>query len=119
MLREWVGCAVSDIIELYSLNPQILAGTLSIGPDFKSYSEMDRFSSEQMEDFSMAYKSLATRIVGHLTRCLDRWSDQAIADGFSDISVTVLRYRIGMTLVNIKAIEPYPDSPFSKYEPRY
>lgn len=120
-VRDWVRQAVSDVVELYTLNPGTLSGTLNMGPDYRYFpdllherdSEKTRFEARQYDEFEMAYKAFALNVAHHLTRMTEPFINEALALDYSDVAFTVVRYHPGCVVLAIRAIEPmYPTEPF-------
>lgn len=107
--RKWIEFCIKDIVELFSMNPSTLYGTINIGPDFKYLADLgfieEDYSDKQIDEFSIAYKALATNLYYTLTRRLQHLMDKTIDMGFSDMSCTVERYHLGMVILTVRALD--------------
>lgn len=109
MLGRWMELAISDVIELYTINPMTLYGTINIGPSIdKDFPEMaERYSKEHHEEFIIAYKTFATYAYNILGRRLETIISIGISEGYSDIACHLVRHRPGMLLIDVSGINPY------------
>lgn len=106
LLRNWVTVATADIVSLFCITPSVLMGTINAGVDVRQYVDLTkRGTPEQLEDFDIAYKEYAIKLIHHLSESLERYVNKAIEQGFDDISCTVIRHRIGMILVMITGVK--------------
>lgn len=120
MLWTWMDITISEIIALYSINPMTLMGTINIGADYRAYEEdMRRYSEEQFEEFNLAYKAFATNVYQHLSVRLERYVNQAIELGYSDIACSVGRYRENALLLNVRGIQPFSTTPVRTRTTKY
>lgn len=106
LLMRWVTFAITDILELYTINPDTLYGTINIGPNIKKdYPEIyERFSVEQHEEFMLEYKTFATYAYTILGRRLELIISRGIDLGYPDIACHLDKYRPGMLLINVYGI---------------
>lgn len=113
-LQGVIAFCVSEIVSLYTVNPTTMFGTINIGPDYQSlYRDFPMFEDiardEDLDEFSIAYKAFAANVFYVLSRKLRHLQDEAIELGFSDISCSVNRFKPGLLILNIRAIQEFPN----------
>lgn len=105
---------VKDIVSLYTINPATLFGTINIGPDYAAlYDEFPMFieisQDEDLDDFDITYKAFAANVYYVLNRKLQYLQSEAIDLGYSDISCSVNKFKPGLLMLNVKAIQEFTD----------
>lgn len=113
MLMEWMEYTVSEIVSLFSINPTTLFGTINIGPNLSEYRGIENYSSAQLDEFSLQYKAFATNVYQALSQKLEPYINESIDKGYSDVSCSVARFVPGALLLNMRAIQPFPEHPYS------
>lgn len=113
-IRDWVQLCISDIVALFSFNPQTIHGTLNIGADLRTL-EREEFQSlrnkvnqDDLEEFNNSYKVLSTNIYYVLSEVLEEQQNRAIDDGYSDIECSMVRYCPGHVVVNVRPVLELP-----------
>lgn len=109
MLRQWIIDAVTEIVELYSINPTTLYGTMNIGIDVKMYPGLKKFDKEQIDEFNDAYKEFGVNAYHMLGIRLAPMISKAINLGYSDIFCSVTNFVKGALVLEVLAISKISD----------
>lgn len=106
-LRKWHKQAITDIITWFSISPGSLNGSINAGVDPRDYAELEDMNVDQLIKFDGAYKATAIDVVSRLSEKFEREISAAIEDGFSDVEFSVIDYRLGMAIIDIRAIASF------------